>query len=372
MAHDDDWFGPDSGKVDASSPTTLADGVWDVVVFRERSSRYLGPDALDRLPALEPLAEHFVIGPDPAGSFIAQACVPLGVGNDVLRSTPAHLLLGRHVSANNVGENSWSFDRAQSTDLIWRVVTTDQGEPLDDGPLHRALRLLRLVRANEIGVGKAARIIVHEGKVVSVWPNTVVGPGGTPILERDPPAGSVGLRFADLAAFEAVWRAYNERLLPSRVERALLWHERAMWESSGMIRAILIATAFETLLTFRSKQVGETAQFVLRMQGLIDRGLFDAELWPATRLHRFYDARSVVVHGRSDFPRTDEKELTNTLAAAEHSLRAILRRAILDDAVASLFVSNESLQTELPASFDALTAWKKAREVAYVPAWATC
>lgn len=369
---DDDWFGADSGRVDASSPTQLADGVWDVVVFRERSTRYLGPDAIERLPALYPLADVFMIGPDDAGRFIAQACAPLGVGNDALRSTPAHVLLARQVSANHTGENHWTFDRASASDLPWRVVLSDHGAPLEDGPLHRALRLLRLVRANEIGVGTAARIIVSDRRVVSVVPHRVFGPGGTTIIERNPPAGSVGLRLDDLVDFEAVWRAYNGRVLPSRVERALLWHERATWETSGMIRAVLVATAFESLLTFRDNTVGETAQFVLRMQGLIDRGYVDETLWPATRLHRFYDARSVVVHGRFNFRLEDEEELTAIQSAAERSLRELLRLAILDGSASSLFESDQSLHSELPASKNALKAWRHDRRVKVVPSWATC
>ncbi|WP_396216489.1 hypothetical protein [Gemmatimonas sp.] len=358
------------------APTALSDGIWDVVVIKERSDRYRAKDALERLGSLRTLAEVFVIGPDAAARVIARACKAPGLHSVQPQSADPRVLLARQVKAGaSNGANKWSFDRASADDLVWRPVRSDMGGAMEDGPLHRALRLLRLVRPNEIGVGTAARVVIRNGIVASVEPHLVIGIGGMAFVERSPEPGSVGLREADLREFEDLWRAYNARVLPSRVEHALIWHERATWDASGSIRAALVATAFESLLSYRASngdEAGETGQFVLRMQALIDRGVIDATWWPGTRLYRFYDARSVIVHGRSLFRANDAEELNAVQKAAEASLRAVLRQAILDEKFSSLFTSEETLRSTMPATKKLLSAWKHERRVAVVPDWATC
>jgi hypothetical protein len=336
--------------------TQLADSVWDVIAFREEAGdSYVGPDALQRQLDLQTLAGGFLIGPDEIGKAIADSCRPPGLGINRDRTTRAHLILARPLGSPM---NYWRFDNPDALpDLFARQY---------QHPMHLAVRLLRLARPNHIGFGVAARVTIENGQPTRIYPNELLGAGAFAFIAPRPRADERGLRLADLALFNRLWSHFNSRDIPARIQESLVWFERSAWESNARTRLPLSVTAVESLLNTRDDS--STAQFVLRLQGLVDQGLIPPALWHGADLASVYTLRSCLVHGRP--VGTDEqREVERLMSQLEESTRQLLRNVILDDTVADHFRTDSSIERLLPVSDGKMKRWYEERRSCSLPSW---
>ncbi len=219
-----------------------------------------------------------------------------------------------------------------------------------DGRISLGIRMSRLVHPTTIGYEFTARV-VDDGEP----PRHVIAPSlikgwGTRAYVVD--TANNWLTIDHAAQVRRLLASYDHGQLPERVKSALFYFEYAALTYFIDLRWVAITTACESLVHIDGERepgnpkryARSTHVFVTRMSRLSNMVL-GAPL-PETDLIAMYRQRSALAHGQDFTGLTPEKRRLYCLQ--EDTVRAILRKAVLERQFAELFQSDVSVQAAFP------------------------
>ena len=210
------------------------------------------------------------------------------------------------------------------------------------------MRLLRLVRPTTIAYQYACQVRYDQSGARVIQPAGVVGQGARAFLTAGYPDG---VDDDDAVQLRRLLRAFEPTRLPNRVKNALWMYEHVAWTRLMNIRWPLVVTALEALVhtndrgRSKGRILGSTDQFCLRLGKLQD--LMKERLWSEDDLLATYDLRSSFAHGRGGGVDAMSGKALRLYELAQTGLATILRRCILQDAVADILRTDASIRTGL-------------------------
>lgn len=232
----------------------------------------------------------------------------------------------------------------KSFGVDYAIERTDAPEPYfsfdPDRRLWTCVQLSRLVRPTSIGMGKGGRLTLDgSGNVERFAPSNVDGCAGRSWVSD---TNDNWLRDEDVHGIIELLVRFDPSNLPERVLQALWQHEFIHQMYFVDVRWPLAATGLESLI--HTDKYRSTKQFVQRLLGVQES--LGISLADEPTLERLYDRRSAVAHGArlgelDPLTRSDYMTL-------EHLLRVIVRSAILDPGIASLFENSAAIKKEWP------------------------
>jgi hypothetical protein len=219
-----------------------------------------------------------------------------------------------------------------------------------DHQLRTTLQLSRLIRPTSTSWEYAAQVWESNDNELEILPAGFTGVGSQAfVLNED----SDWLRDEDGHTLRELLKAFTPETLPERITRALWYHEYLCWLYLVDVRWPLGVTALESLVHTndftlpRSKRLGSTAQFVMRLMRL--RELVPDLRWTTEDLEAIYDRRSALVHGVGKSAGEIPDEDRRLIGLQEEGLRAILLAGITRPNLAAVFNSEDSVRTSLGA-----------------------
>lgn len=219
-----------------------------------------------------------------------------------------------------------------------------------DHLLSLAIRMSRLIHPTALAYEFSARIVEDEGEAARIVAPSYIKGWGTKAYvvntETNWLTADHALQLRPLLA------AYNHDQLPERVKSALFYFEYAALTHFIDLRWVALTTACESLVHIDrerdpanpSRYVGSTRVFVTRMFRLAQ--LVGEAPITEVDLTDMYRQRSALAHGQDFTGLTPEKRRLYVLH--ENTLRAILRKTVLDPALAATFRDDTSIQSVLP------------------------
>lgn len=214
--------------------------------------------------------------------------------------------------------------------------------------LRIALYLSRLVHPTATGLEAAARVRYKDDGTPDIRPHVPHDQNRFAFVARPSENWLVP---SDIPALTDLLTAYHATTLPSRVSRALWFHEAVFRQYYAELRWTLLVTALEALVHVRDERLpsgkwpGTRKVFTDRLMhlGTLDAALVIAE----QKLHDFYEERSVVAHGARS--RRDNRAAPETLyEELEDFARRVLRKAVLEPEFGACFASDKEIQARLP------------------------
>lgn len=222
--------------------------------------------------------------------------------------------------------------------------TRDHCDP--DHELSRVAAILRLARPHAMSLGDAARIILQPDGRREISPARVEGPGSKAYV-IDP--SDRWIRDEDVSEARALLAALNNRILPQRMQWAMVAHELLHWEYHVEVRWLLLCTALEGMIHTDDRtlpsEMQNREQFVVRLRKLRD---FVPPLdWTEIDLDTIYDHRNETMHGADVRAVWQCEPFPPLYKKTEAGLRTILTAAILNPEVAAIFGSDGAVRSML-------------------------
>ncbi len=238
---------------------------------------------------------------------------------------------------------NWS-PPTKSFGVNYGIVRVDAPNPYfsfdPDRRLWTCVQLSRLVRPTSIGMAKGGRVTLDEsGKVTRFAPSRLEGCAGRSWVAD---TNANWLRDEDIPPIKELLQKFDAKALPERVLQALWQHEFIHQMYFVDVRWPLAATGLESLI--HTDKFQSTKQFVQRLLGVQET--LGISLADEPTLERLYDRRSAVAHGKR-LGDLDPQTRTDYLIL-EELLRTVVRGAILDPKIASLFENPATIRSEWP------------------------
>ena len=323
------------GGIEIPDDDALAPQVTDVIVC---ASSY------DDVPVDE-IRAHPPVGMEPRSLF--EAAVPeVDLGDGIKLASYAH---GEEIfQACGGGQN---FKPARQFGQLYSFVRergyTDVDDTLfgydEDGRLHQALALSRLIRDNGFSLQYAARVIEQPGRERMIRPaGATDGSAAYRVLP-----GREWLDGPEAEALAGLLAKYHDVTLPPRVREALWRAEYATRMARIDMMTFAIVSGLEALVKVGFSR--STSQFKRRVPALAKA--VEVEGIDAALCGRMYDARSGWAHGSmvlfdlGDSPtEEDKRRVLEEVAAVRDLLRAAVRKAIEDGDFRAVFLEDSAIR----------------------------
>lgn len=223
---------------------------------------------------------------------------------------------------------------------------SSRGQCDPDRELSRVAAMLRLVRPHGMSLGDAARIIIQPDGRRQISPSRLEGPGSKAyVIEPQ----DRWIRDEDVVRTRELLDSLNSRILPKRLEWAMVAHELLHWQYHVEVRWLLLCTALEGMVHTDDRslasQMQNREQFVVRLTRLSE---FVPELtWTEDDLDATYNHRNETMHGSDVRALWNHEPFPPLYKKAEAGLRAILRDTIRRPELADIFSSDVSIRSAL-------------------------
>jgi len=219
-----------------------------------------------------------------------------------------------------------------------------------DHRLSLAMRMSRLVHPTSLAYEFSARVVENEGSPDRIIAPSYIKGWGTRAYVVNTQMNWLTTDHA--SQLRQLLTVYDHDALPERVKSALFYFEYAALTYFIDLRWVSLTTACESLIHIDGERdpanpqrfAGSTQVFVTRMSQLT-RAVLGAAL-PEVDLRAMYRARSALAHGQDFTGLTSENRRLYVLH--EDTLRAILRKVVLEQAFAATFQDDTSIQATLP------------------------
>jgi hypothetical protein len=210
-----------------------------------------------------------------------------------------------------------------------------------DQRLQTAVALSRLIRPTSISFRNAGRIRYNDdGTVRHAMPAWLRGVDPDSWLPEDSQYRDWLIK-EEMVEVKALFQTMTTSTLPVRVSRAFFYHEYAARTYYGEVRWVLVCTALESLLNTDPYHSG--AQFRERVP-LVASNLKLAFTQDEAR--KAWSMRSHLSHGGATGKLSPPEE--EVYKKLEVVLRAVLKKAILDNGFASTFADDKLIRAEWP------------------------
>jgi len=234
--------------------------------------------------------------------------------------------------------HNWHIEMDTLPTLYAFARDAPDGDRWDDSQaLQVAIALSRLCHPTSIGLEFAARVFapgVRHSTDYLVEPSLIAGHGNQAFIPD--PAGRDWLSPPDVLDLPVMIAAFSAA--PERVRRAAWFHEYASRTEHIPVRLTLAVTGIEALVHVERQR--STRQFVAGLCGLsADVGLTFSE----DDAFNAYDQRSRSAHGT-----TVQAEASPLLIEVEVTLRAGLKRALVDLNYGATFADDASIRRRFP------------------------
>ena len=234
------------------------------------------------------------------------------------------------------------------TDAPYQPQSLYQWDP--DHRLSLAIRMSRLAHPTSLGYEFSARIVEHQGLRQRIIAPSYIKGWGTKAYVVNTQTNWLTIDHAH--QLRRLLAAYDHDALSERIKSALFYFEYAALTHFIDLRWVSLTTACESLVHIDGERdpanprryARSTQVFVTRMTELA-RAMLGAAV-PEVDLRAMYRARSALAHGQDFTGLTPEKRRLYVLH--EDTLRAILRKAVLEPAFAATFRDDASVQAALP------------------------
>jgi hypothetical protein len=215
-----------------------------------------------------------------------------------------------------------------------------------DQRLQTAIALSRLVRPTSISFRNAGRVRYNDdGTVRHGYPAWLRGVDPDSWLPEDSANYRDWLIEAEMGELKSLFQSMSALPLPVRVTRAFFYHEYASRTYYGEVRWVLVCTALESLLNTNEYFSG--AQFRGRVPVIASSVQVAMTEEEASRAWKM---RTNLSHGSATGKlNMTEEEIYRKL---EMVLRGVLKKAILDNAFASIFAEDNKIRAAWPIIID--------------------
>jgi len=209
-----------------------------------------------------------------------------------------------------------------------------------DERLQKCIAISRLIHPTNISFKYSARIKYDRDDIQEIIPGAVTGFGAYAWVIKENCRN--WLTEEDGSEISSLMSAYHKANLPRRVHQALWFLEYAFRTELIDIRWPLTCMGFESLI--HTDRYRSTKQFSKRVAKLaLEVGKTD---FNEQKAEEVYSMRSRLVHGQ--LIGNLEDDTWNLIVSLEDTLRAVLKKSILNQSFADIFSSDDLIRSKWP------------------------